>query len=347
MTRCVSMRQYLSTGQTACFDSAGHALSCAGTGQDGEVRAGKQWPDPRFVRREGVVRDLLTGLVWSRDANPNGFPLDWMEAFAEVRRMNREKFCGFSDWRLPNRRELRSLMSYQAKKPALPSDHPFVNVFLGWYWTSTTAAIHPAYAWYVHLEGARMFYGAKKQECLLWPVRGESCLAATGQLRCYDVRGRVIPCRGTGQDGELRKGVAWPEPRFSVQGDLVVDRLTCLAWSGRADIAGRPLDWQEAFAVVDRLNEQRFCDISTWRLPNINELESLVDSSCHSPALPAGHPFAGLQGEYWSSTTSFFETDWAWVLYLEKGACGVGYKPGRTFHVWPVCDAVCQERFPG
>jgi len=44
-----------------------------------------------------------------------------------------------------------------------------------------------------------------------------------------------------------------------------------------------------------------------------------------------------LREGYWSSTTSFFETDWAWVLYLEKGACGVGHKPGKTFHVWPVC----------
>ncbi|MBI4791951.1 MAG: hypothetical protein HY789_04280 [Deltaproteobacteria bacterium] len=39
----------------------------------------------------------------------------------------------------------------------------------------------------------------------------------------------------------------------------------------------------------------------------------------------------------WSATTSFFKTDWAWVLYLEKGACGVGHKPGKTFFVWAVC----------
>ncbi|HHD64762.1 MAG TPA: DUF1566 domain-containing protein, partial [Desulfobulbaceae bacterium] len=47
-----------------------------------------------------------------------------------------------------------------------------------------------------------------------------------------------------------------------------------------------------------------------------------------------------LQEGYWSSTTSFFETDWAWVLYMKKGACGVGYKPDATFHVWPVTEAV-------
>lgn len=58
--------------------------------------------------------------------------------------------------------------------------------------------------------------------------------------------------------------------------------------------------------------------------------------SQHTPALPEQHPFTALQEAYWSSTTSMFEPDWAWVLYLNKGATGVGYKPGRTFHVWVV-----------
>mgnify|MGYP002870248384 CR=1 FL=1 len=68
----------------------------------------------------------------------------------------------------------------------------------------------------------------------------------------------------------------------------------------------------------------------------INELESLVDASAHSPALSPGHPFTDLQQAYWSSTTSAFETDWAYVLYMHKGAVGVGYKKNRDFALWPV-----------
>jgi hypothetical protein len=77
-----------------------------------------------------------------------------------------------------------------------------------------------------------------------------------------------------------------------------------------------------------------------WRLPNINELESLVDGVAHSPALSPGHPFEEVQVAYWSSTTSLFEPDWAWALYLDKGAVGVGQKHGRHFHVWAVCGGV-------
>jgi hypothetical protein len=52
--------------------------------------------------------------------------------------------------------------------------------------------------------------------------------------------------------------------------------------------------------------------------------------------LPSGHPFVDVQDIYWSSTTSLFEPDWAWALYLEKGATGVGQKRFAQFSVWAV-----------
>ena len=152
--------------------------------------------------------DRLTGLVWCRSANLAEFPLTWQEALDFVATMDREQRFGQRDWRMPNRRELRSLLSLQTKLPALPEGHPFIDVFNGWYWTSTTAAISPAHAWYVALDGARMFYGGKDQSFMLWPVRGDglSVIPRTGQRLCYDAAGKVISCTGSGQDGELRYG---------------------------------------------------------------------------------------------------------------------------------------------
>jgi hypothetical protein len=231
-------------------------------------------------------------------------------------------------------------MSHQARKPALPEGHPFENVFQGWYWTSTTAAINKSYAWYIHMEGARMFYGHKEQFFLLWPVRGEGygVLPATGQTGCYDPGGNVIPCADSGQDSELRMGTRWPEPRFDVSGTTVIDRLTNLRWHGISDLTGEKVTWRDALEAVAELNLNSKGKDS-WRLPNINELESLVDCSMYGPALPDGHPFRNVRKAYWSSTTSMFEPDWAWALYLFKGAVGVGQKGGAHFHVWPVCDA--------
>jgi hypothetical protein len=287
-----------------------------------------------------TVSDKLTGLTWSQNANLPEFPMTWQEALDYVAGMNREKAFGHADWRLPNRRELRSLMSHQTINPALPENHPFRNIFLGWYWTSTTAAINPAYAWYIHLEGARMFYGNKNQNYLLWPVRGEGygILPATGQTKCFDSVGNLITCGGTGQDGEYCFGRAWPDPRFETEGEAVVDRLTDLCWRKNACLTGANVTWSDALGAMAQLNETSDNGLH-WRLPNINELESLVDCGMRNPALPAGYPFTDIQEGYWSSTTSMFEPDWAWALYLTKGAIGVGQKWGAHFSVWAVCDA--------
>ncbi|RUM41609.1 MAG: DUF1566 domain-containing protein [Desulfobulbus sp.] len=334
----------LNTGQKYCFDAAGRRVPCEGSGQDAEFQTGLPWPHLRFIDEKNTVYDTLTGLTWSQDANPGEFPCTWPEALEAIRNLNSDLYCGYRDWRLPNRRELRSLMDYQARKPALPDGHPFSNIFIHWYWSSTTAALHPGYAWYVHLEGARMFYGKKSQEALFWPVRGSGngLLAATGQDRCCDRDGKSIPCQGSGQDGEFRTGTAWPSPRFSVISEnQVLDHLTGLIWIQHTGLNFGQVSWQQALDTVKNLNKSL---PGNWRLPTINELESLVAANAHSPALPENHPFTNLQEGYWSSTTSYFETDWAWVLYMEKGACGVGYKPDATFFVWPVTDFKSVER---
>lgn len=118
---------------------------------------------------------------------------------------------------------------------------------------------------------------------------------------------------------------------------MVVDRLTNLCWHSSANLTGRTSTWEEALKAVADLNRQRG-GTCAWRLPNINELESLVDCSTHSPALPHGHPFKNAREVYWSSTTSMFEPDWAWALYLTKGAVGVGHKSIAHFSVWAVCE---------
>jgi hypothetical protein len=323
----------LHTGLIDCFDRSGNKIPCTGSGQDGEYRLGCKAGSDRFAVQGEVVHDTLTELSWPRRADIFTFPLPWQDTLDAITDLNQKAFLGFTDWRLPNRRELRSIISHGARKPSLPPGHPFRQVFLGWYWTSTTSARATAYAWYVHFEGGRMFYGHKEQPCMAWPVRGESSiLPRTGQHTCFTVSGDPTDCGGTRQDGELQTGAAWPEPRFEGHELGVLDRLTGLVWARKADLTGL-CDWQDALDSVAALNRTARV---TWRLPDINELESLVDASRSDPALPGGHPFEQPGEAYWSSTTSFFETDWAYCLYLHKGAVGVGYKGKAVFQSWPV-----------
>lgn len=290
------------TGQTSCFNAAGKPVACTATGQDAETTSGRSWPKPRFEAQGKGARDRLTGLTWLTDASITQFPLPWEEA---------RKFCSGlrtegRSWRLPSRRELWSLVSFEAANPALPQAHPFSRVFPGWYWSATASALTPGYHWRVQLSGGRMFHGAPGDPCMVWPVSGS----------CQDLE----------PDTKF--------PRFVAQGEAEVhDTATGLVWHGRADLCDGVL-WQQALDAVRALRDETG---KAWRLPTITELETLAELKHAFPALPPGHPFTALREVYWSSTSSAFEPDWSMAYYQHKGAVGVGFKAGpQAFHVWPV-----------
>jgi len=292
----------------------------------------------RFVLQDGAVKDNQTGLVWARDASISEFPLSWKEAFDFIGELNRSLFLSFDDWKLPNRRELFSLVSHQFINPCLPSGHPFLNILYTYYWTSTTCDRLPGQAWYIHFGGARVFKGLKDVSYMVWPVRapGGSKIFETGQTRCYGPNGDFAPCVGSGQDGEMKSGERLRQPRFSDKGHTVMDMATGLSWTKNADCASSVLDWESAFQIVRQMNREEKFGFKDWRMPGITELESIVDMGRHSPALPDGHPFSDVRDFYWSSTTSEYDTDYAWALYLRDGGLGVGYKTSPDFHLWAV-----------
>ena len=146
-----------------------------------------------------------------------------------------------------------------------------------------------------------------------------------------------MDCLDSGQDGEFRTGKAWPEPRFELQGDdLALDRLTGLVCPCIASVGDFPMSWTEALDAVKLMNEENAFGHADWRLPSRRELSSLISYSHHRPAMPAGHPFTDIREAYWSSTSSAYSPDWAYCLYLHKGAVGVGFKAKREFHAWLV-----------
>jgi hypothetical protein len=163
-----------------------------------------------------------------------------------------------------------------------------------------------------------------------------SAVYQTDQIRCYDGRRREIDCAGTGQDGDIRAGHPWPKPRFEEKNAVVKDILSGLMWTKNATPAEFPQTWGEAFEYVNRMNASCSHGYDDWRLPNIRELESLVVLDQHSPALPESHPFQNVGQGYWSSTTSVYDTSFAWVLYSDDGNVGVGFKKKADFGVWPV-----------
>ncbi len=143
-------------------------------------------------------------------------------------------------------------------------------------------------------------------------------LPGTGQMASY----------ASGDDGSLEKGTVWPGGRFTDNGDGTVrDLLTGLIWLRNTGCFS-PALFAVALADGNQLATGA-CGLSDgskpgdWRLPNLNELESMIDVSQSNPALPAGSPFTNVSnGIYWSSTSYFggqAGSPTAWTIRMSDG----------------------------
>ncbi|MBF0563848.1 MAG: DUF1566 domain-containing protein [Nitrospirae bacterium] len=330
------------TGQTSCYDATGNKITCTGTRQDGDVKAGIVWPNPRFTDNgDQTMTDNLTGLVWAKDAGTPtvgsciGGEMAWTNALDYVACLNTANYLGHKDWRLPNINELESLVNTEQSNPdKWLGTQGYINIQLS-YWSSTTDADFTSSARFVFMWSGYVGTFDKSSNSYIWPVRtgqsgsfGNSAIWATGQTQSYHA----------GDDGAIKTGTAWPNPRFIDNGDgTVTDNLTGLMWTKNANLAGGAKNWQQALDYVASLNSgSGTYGHADWRLPNVEELRSLVDYSKYEVALPAGNPCTNVQlSHYWSSTTYAPYSSFAWYVYLWDGDVD-SFPKSEDFYVWPV-----------
>jgi len=143
---------------------------------DGAYQKGVVWPSPRFTVGESgdatnCVTDNLTGLVWARNANICGAGMTWTAAITACEDLI---YGGQTDWRLPNAKELASLVDFGHSNPALPSGHPFFgSQLVSSFWTSTTYSPNTGMALGVNLNGGTYTWAGKYDTPLnVLPVRG-------------------------------------------------------------------------------------------------------------------------------------------------------------------------------
>jgi hypothetical protein len=116
-----------------------------------------------------------------------------------------------------------------------------------------------------------------------------------------------------------------------LDGEAVLDKETGLVWEKSPDTTTK--SWNDA---VDYCYTKVVGGRMGWRLPTVEELASLVDTTQTNPALPSGHPFQNVQSSfYWSATTSSRFTNAAWFVYIGDGVVNVTSKP-FDFFVWCV-----------
>lgn len=204
-----------------------------------------------------------------------------------------------------------------------------------------------------------------------WGLRGDAWgrqtgsvpwpgVAEGGQTTCHDGAGAVIACAGTGQDGALQTGVAWPAPRFTDNSNgTVTDNLTGLVWLRDANCTetvggvGKGAGYltrADALTWSNNLGNGN-CGLTdgsvagAWRLPSRMELLSLVDLQFYGPALSDttgtgqwsnGNPFISVQSDgYWSSTAYVASPTASWCVILSSGYTSYDSWSG-SYYVWPV-----------
>lgn len=160
-------------------------------------------------------------------------------------------------------------------------------------------------------------------------------LPATGQVSCWDSAGAVVPCAGTGDDGEIQAGVAWPAPRFTDLGDCILDELTGLTWAKDAGVLGDMPTWAASHAWA---NDLELCGETDWRVPNVVEMRSLYHAEEASAPYLQAQGFTDVANAYWSSTTDPASPSRAWSVALAGGGVNTLPKDNDTVAhgAWPV-----------
>jgi hypothetical protein len=291
------------------------------------------------------VVNQQTGRMWVRDVLRLGAtggvggdmafdrPLTWAEALSAVADLD---YAGYDDWRLPNLRELSTLVDFGRFGPTLdPAAFPedFSRLPGPYFWTATTSPIDASQAYYVNFLDGHFYPWPKDTRFLVRPVRDVAvadpvALIQTGQTVGYGPDDRPGP--GHGDDGDLRRGLS-PDYRWSDDGrvdtapeNVALDAHTALTWlrdptrldggggvgggvGGNVDLRA-PLDWQAAVTACNALD---YAGADDWRLPNIRELESItLPGQPGSPVDPAAFPGSPVSPDpgqpyaWWSSTTA-------------------------------------------
>jgi hypothetical protein len=175
----------------ACWLPAHAEVTCSDGGPYEAVPA--TTPTANFtIHDNGTVTDTTTGLMWMRcslkqtwDGNTCTGDADsysWQEALQVAQDINSGSsnadndnaagFAGHTDWRLPNKNELASIVEDSCPSMAINAAlFPPTNTIYKWFWSSSPHAGYSINAWAVHFEKGRVVWVARDSSRMVRLVR--------------------------------------------------------------------------------------------------------------------------------------------------------------------------------
>ncbi|MBD1259018.1 DUF1566 domain-containing protein [Maribacter polysiphoniae] len=317
----------IATGQITLYDNDGAVVSSIGEGEDFYGQ------DATYLKGEamsytdngdGTVTDTNTGLMWQQV--PSSEDYSWADA---VTYCDNLELSGYDDWRMPTLKELFSISDFSSGWPYL--DTGYFNLASGEVTKDEQFWANNYYVGTTVEGGNNAAFGVNH---------------VTGHIKAYaaaaggPVGGKYV---------RAVRGGDYGTNDFVDNGDgTISDNNTGLMWAQDDD--GVTLDWEDALEYAENSELAGYTD---WRLPNVKELQGIVDYS-YSPTAtdsdnvgPAIDPlfsctqlpsdvqeagYADDYGYYWTGTSAPFTSGepyyYAWYVAFGRAVNG----EGEDFH---------------
>jgi hypothetical protein len=126
-----------------------------------------------------------------------------------------------------------------------------------------------------------------------------------------------------------------PDSQLIDNGDgTITDSRTGLVWKQcleglSGDCSGTPdkFTWQQAQQQPGIVNSGAgFAGYTDWRMPNIKELQSIVEEQCYSPAINSNRFPNTPSSHVWSGSPYAYGSDFAWYVYFSSGHSGANVR---------------------
>ncbi len=260
---------------------------------------------------DGTISDLNTGLMWVKTPDLRN-KKSYADALADAKKCNTG---GYSDWRLPTIKELYTLIDFNGYcNRTVEKSVPYINtkyfdfvygdeskgerIIDAQYWSSTEYVGRT-------MNGSETVFGVN---------------FADGRIKGYP--------KGDGRNERdkrfvryVRGNKKYGQNDFADNGDeTITDRATSLMWT-KSD-SGKPMNWESALKYSENLSVAGYND---WRLPNVKELQSIVDytkapdaadKSKRRTAIDPVFKVTTAESWYWTSTTHLENCTCGFAVYI-------------------------------
>ncbi len=256
------------TGQVTCFDIIGNEIGCPALGQPLYGQDAQYHKQVKAAFKDNgnyTVTDINNGLVWQQytaDTDSNNI-LNDNDRIHWGQAVDYCENLEFGDYNNWRLPERSELETILDYTRVYPSIAPIFSAYSTYYWSATETASHDYVAWAISFTNSSNFTITKSMSRQL--------------VRCV-------------------RGGSNTQYAFIEQDFTVIDSRTHLEWE-KVPHSARD-KWSEALEYCENLS---LADKSDWRLPDIIELSSIVDSSTYSPAIDP--IFTSGNSPFWSSTT--------------------------------------------